>query len=376
MRKVVNTKIVIAWILPILCICNGHGMSNKKIIDLLLSEPDKELDVLSCEKDWEWQFDYATILEIDDKYVMYYRAVNFKRFPYQTYCRVTSLDGIHWERENVCKFNYEGSTDNNIITDRIDGVSVAYVDGIYWLIADRRWDENNKLVRGMLMFKSTDGVNFEQYDNFKVPYYCDSQNEILWDKTSKTFKIYLRSWYKCQNPMIDYHHTHKCYRSVSLLEIPNLDYTMPLNPSAFYLTGKTEPPSICEELSVVLQNMSLSEDFDIYCAYVNKYRKSLYIAYPINYYHTDDKSRGGKLDNDGYGTIGFWTSKDGRVFKEVKRDYITNGNKWIESCVGHVETKDMFIHYYIPFNNTHEERALKNTIRARIHYKNKKWKNR
>ena len=70
-----------------------------------------------------------------------------------------------------------------------------------------------------------------------------------------------------------------------------------------------------------------------------------------------------------------WASEDGRNFKEIKRDYITNGENWIETCIGHVETDSTFIHYYIPFNNTHAARPIKkNTIRARIHYKTNKGK--
>ena len=356
----------VTFIVFLILSCNdGYSISNRRIIKLLQTEPDKEIDVLKCDKPWEGVFAYATILKADTCYVMYYRTRG------HTYCRALSKDGIHWEKENVNIINYNGSTENNIITDKVDGVSVEYVNGVYWLFADRKWDENNKEIKGLLLFKSIDGVNFEKYDGFNVPFFCDSQNEILWDETTNTFKFYLRSWYKSNNPLIDYHHTHKCYRSVSLLEIPSLDYTMEIGKGAFYLNDKVVP-SISNELPVVIENRSVSEDFDIYCAYVNKYRDNLYIAYPINYYHTDDKKRGGKLNNDGYATIGFWTSKDGRKFKEVKRDYITNGKYWMETCIGHIETKDMFIHYYIPFNNTHEERPVQNTIRARIHYKKKK----
>lgn len=123
----------------------------------------------------------------------------------------------------------------------------------------------------------------------------------MWDSTSKSFKLYLRSWYKSQNPDIDYH----------------------------------------------------------------------YIAYPINYYHTDDLKRGGKYDNDGYATIGFGVSKDGRQFEEIKRNYMTDGNNWMEFCIGHIETDDAFIHYYISFDGTHANQAEKNIIKARIHYKKK-----
>ncbi len=342
---------------------------NEEIIGLLLKEPDYELDVLTCEKDWEEQFDYATVLKVGDIYLMYYRVISFTAVPHQLYCCAISIDGIHWGRPYTGVFNYGGSYENNIITDRVDGVSVEYVDGFFYMLADRVYDEKNKVHHGLSLFKSKDGIRFERYNDFDVPFFCDSQNEIMWDSTSKTFKLYLRSWYDSNNPKIEYNH-YKQYRSVSLLEIPTLNYSLKPKKDARYFTDK-EVPSINKELPVVFENRSISLDYDIYCAYVNKYRDNLYIAFPINYYHTPNKKKGGRFDNDGYGTIGMWVSNDGRSFEEIRRDYITNGNRWIESCIGYIETDSTFIHYYIPFNNTHAERPVKNTIRARVHYKKK-----
>lgn len=355
----------------LICSCNGYSLSNKKIINLLQREPDEVIDVLFCDKPWETKFDYATILKTDTCYVMYYRARNSKDYPQLNYCRAVSKDGIHWEKPNIGITNFEGSTENNIVTGMVDGVCVEYVDGVYWLLSDRTYSDK-KQKRGLVLYKSDDGIHFDRYEKFNVPYFCDSQNGLMWDSTSKTFKLYLRSWYKPKNPNIDYHHTHGYYRSVSLLETPTLDFSLPTSTKAIYLSGKTEPPSLTKELPVVFDNKSDSEDFDIYGAYVHKYRKGLYIAYPIHYYHTDDKSRGGKHDNDGPATIGFWISKDGRVFDELKRDYITDEKNWIEFCIGHIETDDMFIHYYINFNGTHANHSGNNTIRARIHYKKAK----
>ena len=349
----------------------GYGQSNKEIIHLLLNEPDEEFDVLFCDKSWESHLAFATILTVDSGYVMYYRTSNLKTTPRHTYCRAISVDGIHWEKPNIGLFEYNGSKDNNIISNRIEGVSVDYVNGTYWMLSDRTYDKKNKAHREVVAYKSTDGITFERYDKFHLPFYCDSQNEILWDSTSKTFKIYIRSWNKSKSRLRTYHHSHQNYRTVSLLEISTLDYKLPVGENASFKMGKTKPPTISQELPIVIKNNSTTEDFDIYCAYVNKYRENLYIAYPINYYHTDNIKRGGKIDNDGYGTIGFWTSNDGRQFEELKRDYITNGSNWIETCIGHIETEDKFIHYYIPFNNTHAEKHKKNTIRARIHYKKK-----
>jgi hypothetical protein len=349
-----------------------YGLSNKRIIKSLLDEPEKELEAISCDKEWEDRLDYATVLKVDSQYIMYYRAINYVKAPFVSYCYAVSTDGIHWDKPQLNLFSFNDSKENNIISNEIDGVSVTYVGGYYWMIADRLYDENNKVIRGLRLFGSSDGIHFYRDSRLKVPYFCDSQNEILWDETSKTFKLYLRSWYKSQIPTIDYHHTHRLYRSVSLLEIPKLDYELSYSENPLYLQGKTEPPSLNKELPVVLKNNSQSCDFDVYCAYVHKYRDSLYIAYPINYYHTDDKKRGGKSDNDGYATIGFWTSKDGRKFKEIKRDYISGNNTWIEFCVGHIETDKMFIHYFIKYSGTHGTQSDKNAIWARIHYKKHK----
>lgn len=361
-------KVIFAFLLLQLCACEGYCISNKRIIKLLQREPDEVVDVLMCDKKWEGKFDYATILKTDTCYVMYYRVRNSGKYPYLSYCRAVSKDGIHWDKPDVGKIEFAGSTANNIISNKVDGVCVEFVDGTYWLLSDRTYSSSEQK-RGLVLYKSNDGIIFEKYEKFNVPYFCDSQNGIIWDSTTKTFKLYLRSWYKSLKKDIEYHHTHGFYRSVSLFETPSLECTLPLGSSPLYLTGKTEPPSINKELPVVIENRSEDEDFDIYGAYVHKYREDLYIAYPINYYHTDDIKRGGEFNNDGYATIGFWTSRDGRMFKEVKRDYMTDGGNWMEFCIGHIETDRMFIHYYITFNGTHAKQARNNTIRARIHYK-------
>lgn len=354
-------------------LCSFAQNKNHEIIALLQKEPDEEIDVLCCEEDWEQQLDFGTILKVGDKYIMYYRAISHNAVPHELYCYATSDDGINWVKTKTGVFNYRGSYDNNIITDRVDGVSVDYVDSTYYMLVDRVYDENNEMHHGLGLYKSKDGIVFERDSAFDIPFFCDTQNQLMWDSTSRTFKLYLRSWYDSKKPLIKYSQ-YSQYRSVSLLETPTLKYSLKPGKDARHFTD-LKVPSINKELPVVFENTSATLDYDIYGAYVNKYRDDLYIAYPINYYHTPSVKNGGQYDNDGYGTIGMWVSNDGRTFKEIERDYITNGENWIETCIGHVETDSTFIHYYIPFNNTHAARPIKkNTIRARIHYKTKKSK--
>ena len=46
-----------------------YGQSNKQILKLLQKEPDAEMDVLTCDKNWENQLDYATILKVDSIFI-------------------------------------------------------------------------------------------------------------------------------------------------------------------------------------------------------------------------------------------------------------------------------------------------------------------
>lgn len=349
------------------------AMEADDYVSLLLSEPDEDVVVLTPDNPWEFRLDFATILQVEDHYVMYYRAIHKKHKPWMTICIATSEDGLHWTRPELDVVNFKGvDGKNNIISEQWNGVGFEYRDGTYYLLADRLIAPDGETVdKTMHFYTSTDGIHFTEDTSVSIPFFCDSQNQILWDPYAKKYRFYLRSWERNTSVLRKNLHSNNFYRMVSYCETgQNLRLGLSHAAKPLFLAGRDQSPAISTELPVIIKNES-QEDFDIYYAAVHQYLPDLFIAYPCNYYFTPDTGHGGELDNDGYATIGFWVSSNGKDFTEIKRDYITNGGNWLESTIGHIETDDCLIHYYIPFENTHVGKHQNNCIRARIHYKNR-----
>lgn len=347
--------------------CMAYSQEANSIVSMLQREPDEEFMAIRCDNNWENSLHFATILEVDNKYIMYYRANN-KEVPTKLiYCYAESKDGIRWTKPNLGFYEYAGSTNNNIISDRFNGVSVEYKDSTFYLLADRIYDAGGEEKRGLYLFESKDGIHFIQ-SGTPAPMHCDTQNQLMWDKWTQTYKWYLRSWSFPITPKVESHHRRERYRNVSLFETPTPDVSLL---SDYYLSKTTFGSKITTlktEFPVVIQNVK-KEDFDIYNPCVHQYREDLYIAYPTYYYHIPDIAHGGKKDNDGYGRIAMWVSSDGEHFYETKDDYMTNEENWLEFCIGHVETSEYYIHYYITFDRPHAWSSKNNSIRGRIHYK-------
>lgn len=365
-------KILVSFFIIIFCSsfslnCQISELSATYYRDLLLREPDEEIEVLGCDKPYEHRLDYPTILYNGNEFIMYYRAINPKSVPSQIWCYAISTDGIIWTKPDLGIIEYDGNTNNNIIS-KFFGGNVEYHNGVYYLLSDRSYTNKGVVKKILELYTSTDGVYFTKVNTFSVPFFCDTQNQILWDNDTKSFKIYLRSWYKSENTQIVYNHK-PYYRSVSFCEtlFPKILNISPSN-KPLYLSGPNVAAALNKELPIVIKNES-NDDYDIYNPSVHKYLSDLYIAYPTLYYHYKNKKNGGKYDNDGVGTIGFYISDDGINFTLVKEDYIKNGNTWIEFAIGHIETETRIIHYYIKFDGTHGTHSGRNSIIARIHNK-------
>ncbi len=342
-----------------------YTMTKDKYLEILNSQPDEEVTVLHAVNGYEREITFPTILTLPDRYVMYYVSPNGllknDNLSFST-CYAISKDGLNWYKPDLGIVNYNGSTRNNIISNEFEGVSVTYNNGSFYLLSYITYEP-------IALYKSSDGKNFEKVQTFSIPYCCDTQNQIMWDNKNSQYKLYMRSWYDPKNKVNN--HSDNLYRSVSFLENMNPEQiSVPLSPNAFYgRWGKNNPPCLTTELPVVLKNKT-TEIYDLYNPCVHKYGDSLYVAYPTVFHHTPDPLKGGSLYGDGYGNIGAFISDNGTDFEQQSLNYVDGNGKWIEMSIGHIETKDKLIHYYVRFDKTHGQQfQTKNEVIARVHYK-------
>ncbi len=335
------------------------------IVRTLLSNPSYETIVLKSQLPDEKRIDYPTIVKVGNTYKMYYRVINLKSPTWTCVAYAESFDGITWEKPNLGLVDINGNKDNNYISTLYSGFSIEYKDGVYYMLVDRTLHGKDSVDRKMKLLKSDDGIRFSEINTFNVPFFCDSQNQLLWDKSINKFRVYLRSWERDSSYINSNHGSLR--RMVSYYEIEYLE-TLTIVPSTnpLKISGTDQPPSICDELPIVIKN-STAKGFDVYNPSIHKYNDSLYIAYPSHYYHAPNKSRGGEYDNDGYATIGFWKSNNGKDFELVEDDYITDENRWLEFGIGHIQTDTTVIHYYIKFDSSHAANNGPNAIIARVH---------
>ncbi len=337
-------------------------------VELLRLPADREIGVISCDKPWEKELSFPNIITLPNKYIMYYIVYDGDGNRTFNTCYAESTDGINWVKPELGLVEFNGNKNNNIISKDFEGMSVEYKDGSFYLLT-------YAVDFGTYLYKSTDGLNFEKVETFKVPYCCDTQNQIIYNQTTDKWHIYLRSWYKSTNENIVYNHTDSLYRAVSLLgplantsELENVN--MELSATPFWRWGEDSgiPPALSDELPMVLYNTS-DHDYDIYNSCVHQYNDGTMIAYPIHYWHLPDSPPG--RPNDGYGGAGMYYSNDGENFEMVTTDYVDPGNFWFEYALGHVETETELIHYYVKFNKSHGDPVwdTNNQIIARIHLK-------
>lgn len=222
----------------------------------------------------------------------------------------------------------------------------------------------------MTLHSSSNGIDFKNVLSFDFPFFCDSQNQILWDPYNKKYRFYLRSWSNTIVPNRIYNHNNS-QRTISYIESEN--FSISYDSEKLIREHNVDYPALRKELPVIMLNDSV-EDYDYYLPSVHQYAKNLFIAYPCCYHHYPDTKKNGHKDNDGYSTIGFWISENGREFRRITDNYLSTGDSWVEFCIGHIETKYCYIHYYVSSKDTHAGPFTKNKIIARIHYKSRKIK--
>ena len=173
--------------------------------ELELHQPVKREIVLTHENPWEGSgCGYYTILEDTDCYRLYYTCqqqpvTGTETVPthplYTGYAE--STNGINWTKPNLGLFEYEGSTDNNIIwagvgahdfTPFKDPNPNCPADAKYKAVAAGYPDSS------LVAFKSSDGINWSPMgtEPLFTNYAFDSQNLAFWDEERGEYRAYFR----------------------------------------------------------------------------------------------------------------------------------------------------------------------------------------
>jgi len=112
-----------------------------------------------------------------------------------------SKDGVHWEKPNVGLVEFEGSKNNNILFEQLEGIRGT---PSYWVMKDYSEPDPTKrykmilqswgfLGRSALIAYSPDGMRWTmpEYGNLPGPF--DSQNSFEWDEQAGEYVGYFRS---------------------------------------------------------------------------------------------------------------------------------------------------------------------------------------
>ena len=197
-------------------------------VSLKQHQPERKNVVLNADEDWEGSHcGYSRIIKTPDGIRFYYRADHIDMDTHeQTHtpyvCLAESKDGKTFTKPKICKFEHNGSKENNIIMsfDRyFDNFAVLYDEN-----PDCPPDEKYKALEGrelraidghsfadgassrrrLLYYKSADGISFEYVRELDVDGFFDSYNMAFWDKETSQYFLYYRNFHDVQREWPDF----------------------------------------------------------------------------------------------------------------------------------------------------------------------------
>ncbi|MBP5622492.1 MAG: hypothetical protein J6X44_10795 [Thermoguttaceae bacterium] len=181
-------------------------------VELKIHQPERKNLINIFDKPWEGDGDgYFTILKIDDKYMMYYRAWGVRDDPPMSFACLESKDGIEWTRPVYGLCEYEGSKENNILIRYADDSKLGThdltpfldlrpgcpADEKYKTVGYGGWyapEEKDK--HGVYAWKSADGIHWSMMQT--APVYSDgrfdTQNCAFWSTSENKYVLYYREF--------------------------------------------------------------------------------------------------------------------------------------------------------------------------------------
>lgn len=193
------------------CFWDTYLIEKNEGMTLKQHEPRKCDIILHCDKPWEGNVSgYSQILTVGDKIYFYYRGNNLVLNEDMTVktnkaaiCVAISSDGGRtFVRPSLGIYEYEGSTDNNIVFIRekyVDNFTVIYDEN-----PDCPADEKFKGLLGgdmiddkttLKYFKSPDGLRFEYAGVVDDSGKFDTLNTLFYDTEKKKYFLYFRGFH-------------------------------------------------------------------------------------------------------------------------------------------------------------------------------------
>jgi len=174
--------------------------------ELVMHHPVPREIVMVHDAPWEGSgTGYHTIFRDGDIYRMYYKSWELTvtdeglEIPHETLAAYAeSRDGIHWEKPNLGLFEFNGSTDNNLVwvgpgshdfTPFKDTNPVCPPEARYKAVG-------NGGKAGLLAFISPDGIHWSplQETGIITEGAFDSQNLAFWDEMRGEYRVYFRDF--------------------------------------------------------------------------------------------------------------------------------------------------------------------------------------
>ena len=185
---------------------DDHLIERLSGAELRLHRPEPQNVMLRFDAPWEGNTcGYVTVFQDGDIYRMYYRGSGHNyvdaqaEYHQQYYCYAESRDGIEWRKPSLGLFEFEGSTDNNIVLDEEPFTHnfTPFKDAN----PDCRPEEVYKGVGGdkelgLIAYKSPDGILWTKMSDKGIitDGYLDSQNLIFWDEVRGEYREYHRDF--------------------------------------------------------------------------------------------------------------------------------------------------------------------------------------
>jgi hypothetical protein len=188
---------------------DDYLIGEMKNVQLLVHAPVPQEIAVNCDKPWEGNgCGYYTVLhdKQESVYRMYYHAwqipTGIEAGGPLSIAYFESKDGITWERPNLGLVEFEGSTDNNIILDKMgDGTGChdfsPFIDGNPDATPEARYKATGAGAatnKGVWAYQSPDGIHWTPMADGPVftEGAFDSQNVSFWSTEEQQYVLYYR----------------------------------------------------------------------------------------------------------------------------------------------------------------------------------------